>query len=110
MPVDTKIRLRALVSDLGSQAQVATALRVDRSRVNRWLRDETPDPANLRKLEGTEFVLARLVAIYDRSTALKWLQGFNAHLGDRRPIDLLALGRVAEVLRAVDAEEAETYA
>jgi len=110
MPVDTRVRLQALVDDFGGQASVANALRVDRSRVNRWLRDATPDATNLRKLEGTEFALARLSTIYDRQTSVKWLMGINAHLGDRRPIDLLVAGRVAEVIAAVDAEEAGAFA
>ena len=110
MPVDTRVRLQALVADFGGQASVASALRVDRSRVNRWLRDATPDATNLRKLEGTEFALARLSSVYDRPTAVKWLMGVNAHLGDRRPIDLLVAGRVAEVIAAIDAEESGAYA
>jgi len=73
-------------------------------------KDEEPDPKNRRKLEGVEFVLGRLLDLYDADTAGKWLRGFNAHLGDRRPIDLLAAGRVAGVLQAIEAEEAGAYA
>jgi uncharacterized protein (DUF2384 family) len=57
-----------------------------------------------------EIVLARLLRIYSRETALKWLTGFNAHLGDRRPLDLLRTGRLSDVLDAVDAEEAGSFA
>ena len=103
-------KLATLVADMGSQAQVARALDVDRSRVSRWLTDEEPDRENLLKLEAVEFVLSRLQVTYRRSTALKWLFGFNAHLGDARPIDLLTKGRVAEVLVAVEADETGTYA
>jgi transcriptional regulator with XRE-family HTH domain len=103
-------KLATLVADMGSQAQVARALDVDRSRVSRWLADEEPDRENLIKLEAVEFVLSRLQMTYQRQTALKWLFGFNAHLGDARPIDLLAKGRVADVLRAIEADETGAYA
>lgn len=103
-------KLATLVADMGSQAQVARALDVDRSRVSRWLADEEPDRENLLKLEAVEFVLSRLQLTYQRSTALKWLYGLNAHLGNARPIDLLARGRVSEVLRAIEADETGAYA
>jgi hypothetical protein len=110
MPVAARARIEALVEDLGSRASVARALGVDRSRVTRWLADETPDDTNLRRLEAVELTLARLLRLYDRETALHWLEGWNAHLGDRRPIDLLTAGRLPEVLAAVDAEESGGYA
>jgi transcriptional regulator with XRE-family HTH domain len=110
MPVATRDRLEALTEDLGSQARVARLLGVSRSRVSRWLRDAEPDAENRRKLEGAEFVVAQLLEIFDRDTALKWLEGMNAHLGDRRPVDLLADGRGAEVLAAIEATETGAYA
>ena len=97
-------KLESLVQDMGSQAQVARALEVSPSRVSRWLRDEEPDRDNLIKLESVEFALSRLQATYQRPTALKWLYGFNAHLGGARPIDLLKRGRASDVLRAIEAE------
>jgi hypothetical protein len=103
-------KLETLVAELGSQARVAQALDVDRSRVTRWLADEEPDADNLIKLESVEYVLSRLLRSYRRETALKWLFGFNAHLGDARPIDLLARGRTWEVVRAIEADETGAYA
>ncbi len=103
-------KLEQLVQEMGSQAQVARALDVDRSRVTRWLKDEDPGPDNLIKVDSVEFVLSRLLRSYRRETAMKWLFGFNAHLGDARPIDLLARGRTWEVIRAVEADEAGAYA
>ena len=103
-------KLAALVDDMGSQAQVARALEVSPSRVSRWLRDEEPDRENLIKLEAVEFALSRLQLTYQRPTALKWLYGFNAHLGGARPIDLLNRGRASDVLRAIEADETGAYA
>ena len=110
MPVAVRDKLEAVARDLGSQARVARLLGVSPSRVSRWLRTEQPDPENRRKLEGVEFVLGRLLDLYERDVAIDWLLGTNAQLGDRRPIDLLAAGRTAEVLLAIQADEADSYA
>ncbi len=109
MPIPTRDRLRALTEDLGSQARLASILGVSRSRVSRWLKTEEPDAENRRKVEGLDFILTRLLTIYERDTALKWLQGFNTHLRGRRPIDVITTGRIVEVIEAIDAEQALTY-
>jgi hypothetical protein len=109
MTIATAARVRSLVEDLGGQAEVARALGVDRSRVTRWLRDAAPDATNRRKLEAVEFAMARLLQTFHRETAVSWLYGLNAHLGDRRPIDLLVDGRVSEVLAAIEAEETGAF-
>ncbi|MBI4729874.1 MAG: hypothetical protein HY775_10315 [Acidobacteria bacterium] len=110
MGVPVREKLRAVARDLGSQAETARTLGVSPSRVSRWLRTEEPDRAGRRRVDGLEFVLARLGDLYERETALKWLQGLNAHLGHRRPADLIAAGRIAEVLRAIEAEDTGAYA
>ncbi len=106
VPVPVKEKLRAVVSDLGSQARVASVLGVSRSRVSRWLRTEQPDPDNRRKVEGLEFVLTRLLELYDPENAVEWLLGHNPFLRGARPIDRIAQGRITEVLGAIDAEQA----
>ena len=108
VPVTTK--LRAISRDLGGQARLARALGVSPSRVSRWLHAERPDPENRRKVDALEFVLARLLSIYHRETALKWLDANNPHLGDHRPIDRLSEGRVDDVLAALSIEESGSYA
>lgn len=110
MPVAVKDKVRAVSQDVGGQAKLARLIGVSPSRVTRWLQDEIPDPENQRKVEGVEFVLSRLLSVFERETALKWLQGVNANLRNRRPIDLLAAGRVAEVIEAIEAEDAGAYA
>ncbi len=110
MPVAVREKVRAVSQDVGGQAKLARLIGVSPSRVSRWLLDEEPDMENRRKVEGIEFVLSRLLDTWERETAVKWLDGFNAHLGNRRPVDLLAQGRITEVMRAVEAEETGAYA
>ncbi len=105
-----RVKVRRLAAELGGQSHVARLLRVDRSRITRWLAGEQPDPANRAKLEALEFVLARLLQTFSSQTARKWLTGLNAHLGNRRPIDLIARNRVAEVLAALEQADLDSYA
>lgn len=111
MPVPIQEKLKAVVEDLGSQARVARALGVSPSRVSRWLKDgEGLDAENRRKVEGLEFVLARLLSFLHPDTAVKWLTGMNPFLNDFQPIDYLSRGRINDVLGAVDAMEAGSFA
>lgn len=110
MPVPVRDKLKAITRDLGNQSRVAEVLGVSRSRVSRWLRSEQPDPENRRKVEGLEFVLARLLALYEPTVVVDWLNGLNPFLNDWRPIDFLARGRVTEVLQAIDAHQAGSFA
>jgi transcriptional regulator with XRE-family HTH domain len=99
-----------LTRQFKSQSRLARLLEVDRSRVSRWLSSEAPDGENRGKLEALEFVFSRLTLFLAPETAEKWLLGLNAHLGNRRPIDLIRDGRVAEVLAALEQFEAGAYA
>jgi len=106
----TKIKLRRLTQEFGGQSEVARALGVHRSRVTRWLAGDEPDPRNQAKLEALEFVLARLLQTLPPATARKWLTGSNAHLGNRRPLDLIARQRIAEVIAAIEQDDLGSYA
>ena len=109
-PALSKAKLRHLAEALGGQSEVARVLRVDRSRITRWLGNETPDPDNRAKVDALDFVITRLLQHFQPETARKWLFGFNAHLGNRRPIDLIAQNRIAEVLAAIEQDELGAYA
>jgi hypothetical protein len=106
----SKAKLRHVADALGGQSEVARILRVDRSRVTRWMADEMPDPQNQAKLDALEFVISRLLQHFYPETARKWLLGINAHLGNRRPIDLIGQNRVAEVIAAIEQDELGAYA
>lgn len=108
--ISIEMLIRSLAHELGSQAEVARIIGVNPSRVSRWLKGERPDADSLRQLEGIEFAMRRLLHVFERGTAIKWLHGSNAHLRHARPIDLLMMGRVTEVIDAIDASDAGSYA
>ena len=105
-----RVKLRRIIEAFGGQSEVARLLHVHRSRISRWLGGEEPDPHNQAHLKALEFVLARLLQTFTLPTARKWLSAINAHLGNRRPLDLIARNRLAEVIAAIEQAELDSYA
>jgi transcriptional regulator with XRE-family HTH domain len=110
MPVTLSQKVEALRVDFRSAAQLAEMLGVSRSQVTRWLRGAGIDPLNAEKVDLLELVWSNLLRLYERDAALAWLFGVNPLLGDRRPIDLIRAGRAEELMRAIRAERADTFA
>ena len=110
MPIATARKVEALRVDFKSGAAVADLLGVSRSRVSRWLRGAGIDPLNAERVDLLELVWSALLRIYDVETARSWLFGLNPLLGDRRPIDLVRAGRAEELMRAIRAERADSFA
>src|SRR5712691_5616784 len=110
MPVATAQKVEALRADFRSAAQLADLLGVNRSRVTRWLRGAGIDPLNAERVDLLELVWSSLLRLYDPDTAWAWLFGLNPQLGDRRPIDLVRTGRTEELMRAIRAERADSFA
>jgi transcriptional regulator with XRE-family HTH domain len=110
MPVATAKKIEALRADFRSAAQLADMLGVSRSQVTRWLRGAGIDPLNAEKVDLLDLVWSNLLRLYEREAALSWLFGVNPLLNDRRPIDLIRLGRAEELMRAIRAERADAFA
>jgi transcriptional regulator with XRE-family HTH domain len=110
MPVASAEKVRALTQDFHSSAELARMLGVNRSQVTRWLQGAGIDPLNAEKIDLLEFVVANLRRLYEPEVVRPWLFGFNPHLGNRRPIDLVRKGRVEELLSAIRAERAGSFA
>ena len=110
MAVATAAKVRALRRDFKTGAAVAELLGVHRAQVTRWLRGAGIDPQNAERIDLLEMVWASLLRLYEPEAARSWLFGLNPHLGDRRPIDLVRAGRTEELLRALRAERAESFA
>jgi uncharacterized protein (DUF2384 family) len=110
MPVATAAKIEALRRDFKSQAAVADLLGVSRSQITRWLQGAGIDPLNAERVDLLELVWSNLLRIYEPDAARAWLLGINPNLGDRRPIDLVRAGRAEELMRAIRAERADSFA
>ncbi|HEY3219216.1 MAG TPA: hypothetical protein VGJ80_00665 [Gemmatimonadales bacterium] len=91
-------------------ADLARSLGVHRSAVVRWKRGEAPTPENWEQLVGLDTVVSLLEGFLEIGSIPKWLRGVNAHLGDRRPIDMIRQGRLSAVVAAIEAEKAGAFA
>jgi transcriptional regulator with XRE-family HTH domain len=109
MPVATSEKVQALADDLGSQRRLADLLGVSPAQIGRWLRGGGVDPDNAERVDALEHVIASLLRLYGADAAEAWLVGLNPHLG-ARPIDLIRAGRASDVLRAIAAERAGSFA
>lgn len=102
-------RLGFLLDRLGNN-QTAEVIGVNRSQPSRWRSgEERISPENERRILDLDYVLARLLRLFAEEQALIWLRSHNAHLG-ARPIDVLKLRGVEQVVAAIDAEEQGAYA
>jgi uncharacterized protein (DUF2384 family) len=109
MPIGVAQKVEALRVDFRSAAKLADMLGVSRSQVTRWLQGAGIDPLNAEKVDLLELVWGNLLRLYEREAALSWLFGINPLLGDRRPIDLIRLGRAEELMRAIRAERSDAF-
>ena len=102
-------RLENIIRVFGSDAGAAAALDVSRAQPRRWREGQIPDPENRDRIVGLDAVLALLAGYLEESTIPKWLDGVNAHLGNRRPINVLREGRLSEVIAAIEAEKSGAF-
>jgi hypothetical protein len=104
------IELKICEEFLGSKKQVAELLSVDRSAVTRWHRGENPDKENSVKLAGLNYLISILRTEYNPDSIAEWFRGLNFHLQSQRPVDLIAMGRINEVIQAALQDAAGSYA
>ena len=110
MPISTAAKIEALRRDFNSAAAVAELLGVSRSQVTRWLQGAGIDPLNAERVDLLELVWSNLLRLYEPEAARAWLLGMNPSLGDRRPVDLVRAGKAEELMRAIRAERADSFA
>jgi uncharacterized protein (DUF2384 family) len=110
MPVRTADKVVALSHDFRSQRRLAELLDVSPAQITRWRNGRGIDEANASRVDLLELVMASLLRLYSPGAAEDWLLGVNPHLGDRRPVDLIRRGRARELLDAIEAERAGSYA
>lgn len=105
-----RARYASVRAVLRSDAELATLLDADRSRAARWKEGAAMDPARSERLHALDSVVGLLRGWLAPTTILKWLHGINAHLGHRRPLDVLRDGRLSEVVAAIEAEKSGAFA
>ncbi len=110
MPVATAQKVEALSRDFRSQRRLAELLEVSPAQVTRWRRGQGIDEVNAQRVDLLELVMSQLLRLYSSEAAERWLVGLNPHLGDRRPIDLVRRGRSRELIDAIAAERAGSFA
>jgi transcriptional regulator with XRE-family HTH domain len=95
---------------LKSDRAVSEILGVSPSQVSRWRSGQIPDPDNADRLGGLALVVEMLGRWLAPESVESWLRGPNAHLSDRPPAYLIHQGQVADVIGAIEAEKAGSYA
>jgi uncharacterized protein (DUF2384 family) len=110
MPVQTADKVIALSRDFRSQRRLAELLGVSPAQVTRWRHGSGIDDANAQRVDLLELAMSSLLRVYSPEAAEDWLLGVNPHLRDRRPVDLIRAGNTRELLEAIEAEAAGSYA
>jgi uncharacterized protein (DUF2384 family) len=105
-----RLHLDTIASGLGSSRAAARILGVSPSQLTRWRQDQAPDAENADRLAGLALVMEMLLRWLEPEAVEGWLEGPNAHLGDRSPAYLLKQGQVADVIGAIEAGKAGVYA
>lgn len=106
----TAVRTEFVRTAFASDAAMARALNVERGRISRWKKGEAMDSAAVERLVALDVAIELLTGFLDDRSIPKWLSGTNAHLAERRPIDVLTQGRLSEVIAAIEAEKSGAYA
>jgi transcriptional regulator with XRE-family HTH domain len=106
----TTLRLNSIRRAFATDAELADVLGVDRAQPSRWRAGQAPDPHNREKLVALDTVIELLSTYLSPTSIPKWLNGVNAHLGNRRPLEVLRNGHLSEVIAAIESEKSGAYA
>jgi DNA-binding transcriptional regulator YdaS (Cro superfamily) len=96
---------------LRSDREMARILGVDPAQVSRWRTGgQVPEAGNADRLAALSIVIEMLSRWLHPASIPSWLRGSNAHLGDRSPAFMIRHDHVADVIAALEADEAGAYA
>jgi hypothetical protein len=105
-----RLRLASARRAFSSDAELADVLGVDRAQPGRWRAGQAPDPLNRERIVAIDVVVELLGTWLAPTSIPKWLNGVNAHLGNRRPVQVLRDGGLSEVIAAIESEKGGAYA
>lgn len=100
-------RLRTIFE---TDAGVARATGVNPSQLSRWRKGQEPSDPAWDRLVDLFAVVQKLEGFYPPRRIRAWLEGTNAHLGDRSPLFLVRHGETGQVISAIHALKAGAYA
>jgi hypothetical protein len=99
-----------VVGILGNQS-AADLLEVNKSQPSRWRSGaESPSPLAARRLIDLDYVLGRLLLVWDQSVVADWLTRPNGFLDGATPLEVVESRGTTEVIEAIEAEGAGAYA
>lgn len=106
-----RVKVAVIAAALGSKARAAEYLGVARSQPGKWLAgEERPNPRARRLLQDFDYVWARLTDERSPDVAELWLSSPNAFLNGATPITWMKTRGAEDVVGAIDAEEAGSFA
>ncbi len=112
-PSTQPLRTKAatVVDMFGSKAAAARFLDVARTQPEQWIRGaERPTARTRRLIQDLDYVWDRLTDDRTEDAAHVWLSSANAFLDGATPLAWLKLRGARDVIAAIDAEEAGSYA
>jgi uncharacterized protein (DUF2384 family) len=94
----------------GSRSALAEWLGTHRSQVTRAAEGQVISGEVGWRLTVLAAIVTALLGVYEPAAVSGWLHGSNPHLGDRRPLDVLAEGDIGSVMTAVQAARTGVFA
>lgn len=102
---------RMLLAAAGNGALLAELIGVKPSQVTRWKQGaQVPSAESARTIMDFAYIVARAEATMHAKVVPIWLDSPNQFLRGSTPRDCIKLGRIAEVIGAIDAETEGAYA
>ena len=93
-----------------SDADIARAIGMDPAQLSRWRRGQQPSDPAWDRVVDLFAVVSKLEGFYTPRHIRAWLEGANAHLANRSPVHLIRRGRTGEVISAIHATKAGSFA
>lgn len=106
-----RVKIAIITEALGSKARAAEYLGVARGQPGKWLAGEKrPNPRVRRLIQDFDYVWGRLIDEWSPEVAELWLGSPNAFLNGTTPINWMRARGAEDVVGAIDAKEAGSFA